>query len=68
MSAHTIKPKDPELSTVHPRVQAPRFSPHFDKCIGALDGTHVRVVVPIIEGAATYRASWVYNSECIGHM
>jgi hypothetical protein len=46
MSAHIIKPKDPEFSTVHPRVQAPQFSPHFDKCIGAIDGTHVCVVVP----------------------
>ena len=25
---------------------APRFSPFFDKCIGAIDGTHAPVVVP----------------------
>jgi hypothetical protein len=30
---------------VHRRLQSPRFSPFFDKCIGALDGTHVKVVV-----------------------
>jgi hypothetical protein len=31
---------------MHPRLQATYFSPHFDNCIGALDGTHVPVVVP----------------------
>jgi hypothetical protein len=46
MSADYIKPRDPGFTTVHPRVQAPQFSPHFDNCIGAIDGTHIRVVVP----------------------
>jgi hypothetical protein len=46
MFVDIIKPKDLELSTVHPRVQAPQFSPHFDKCIGAIDETLVRLVVP----------------------
>jgi len=46
MSAEIIKPRDPGFITVHPRVQAPQFSPHFDNCIGAIDGTHIRVVVP----------------------
>jgi hypothetical protein len=32
--------------TVHPRVQAPQFSPHFDNCIGVIDGTHICVLVP----------------------
>jgi hypothetical protein len=44
MSADIIKPKDLEFSNVHPRVQASQFSPHFYKCIGAIDGTHVLVV------------------------
>jgi hypothetical protein len=46
MSDDIIKPKDPKFSIVYLRVQAPQFSPYFDKCIGAIDGTHVRVVVP----------------------
>ena len=46
LSADIIKPRDPEFKTVHPRLQTPRFSPHFDNCIGALDGTHVRIVMP----------------------
>ena len=31
---------------MHKRLQAPRFSPYFDNCIGAIDGTHIAVVVP----------------------
>lgn len=45
-SADIIKPRDPEFSTVHPRLQAHSFSPYFNNCIGAIDGTHVPVVVP----------------------
>jgi hypothetical protein len=46
MSAEIIKPRDPGYITMHPRVQAAQFSPYFDNCIGAIDGTHIRVVVP----------------------
>ena len=45
LAADIIRPKDPEFRYVHKRLQSPRFSPFFDKCIGALDGTHVKVVV-----------------------
>jgi hypothetical protein len=31
---------------VHERLQSPHFSPYFDNCIGAIDGTHVPIVVP----------------------
>ena len=41
-----IKPKDPEFSEVHPNLENPDFWPHFNNCIGAIDGTHVKVVVP----------------------
>jgi hypothetical protein len=41
-----IKPKDPQFSTVHSRLQEARFSPHFHGAIGAIDGTHIPVVVP----------------------
>lgn len=40
-----IKPKDPQFSTVHPFLQNANFSSHFNNCIGALDETHVKVVV-----------------------
>ena len=41
-----IRPKDTQFSTIHRRLQSPRFAPYFDKCIGAIDGTHVPVTVP----------------------
>ncbi|XP_014660846.2 uncharacterized protein LOC106804388 [Setaria italica] len=44
-----IKPKDPEFSIVHPKLQEHRFSPHFHGAIGAIDGTHIPVVVPSTE-------------------
>lgn len=46
LSADVIKPRDPEFRTIHPRLQSSRFSPHFNNCIGAIDGTHIPVVVP----------------------
>lgn len=49
LAGDIIKPKDPQFRTVHPRLQDDRFSPHFNNCIGAIDGTHVRVVVPANE-------------------
>jgi hypothetical protein len=44
--AGIIRLVDPEFRTVHQRLKAPWFSPYFDNCIGAIDGTHVLVVVP----------------------
>ncbi|KAL6596004.1 hypothetical protein ACP70R_047368 [Stipagrostis hirtigluma subsp. patula] len=38
-----LKPRDPTFSTVHHKLQ--RFSPYFDGCIGAIDGTHIPVSV-----------------------
>ena len=46
LAVDIIKPKDPEFKNVHPRLQSPRFTPFFDNCIGAIDGTHIPVVVP----------------------
>jgi hypothetical protein len=62
MSVDIIKPKDLELSTVHLRVQAPQFSPYFDKCIGAIDGTLMCVVVP---SSKVLQHTWVYNSNVL---
>lgn len=52
LSEDNIKPRDPEFNTVHPKLQDSRFSPHFNNCIGAIDGTHVPVVVPADEQIA----------------
>ncbi|CAO1940263.1 unnamed protein product, partial [Urochloa humidicola] len=41
-----VKPVDPTFSTIHKRLKGPRFAPYFNDCIGAIDGTHVLVVVP----------------------
>jgi hypothetical protein len=31
---------------VHPHLENPSFWPHFNDCIGAIDGTHIKMVVP----------------------
>lgn len=46
LAADSIKPKDPTFSTVYQRLNSLRFHPFFDNCIGALDGTHIKIVVP----------------------
>lgn len=40
-----IKPVDSEFSTIHPRLQLSRFKGVFNNYIGAIDGTHIEVVV-----------------------
>ncbi|XP_034580959.1 uncharacterized protein [Setaria viridis] len=46
LAADIIRPVDPEFRTMHRRLQNPRFFLHFNNCIGALDGTHIPVVMP----------------------
>jgi hypothetical protein len=46
---HFIRPKGPQFGTVHHKLQEPRFWPHFRDCIGAIDGTHIPVMVPTSE-------------------
>lgn len=52
LGGHNICPKQAQPGVVHPRLQDSRFSPHFNYCIGAIDSTHVRVIVPTIERIA----------------
>jgi hypothetical protein len=46
LATDIIRPKDPKFITVHRRLQSPLFAPYFDNRIGAIDGTHVPVIVP----------------------
>ena len=46
LAGDIIRPLDPEFSRPHKRVRNPMFAPFFDNCIGAIDGTHIEVVVP----------------------
>lgn len=44
MAKDYIRPKDPNFRSVHKRIRDDRRAfPHFKDCIGALDGTHIRV-------------------------
>jgi hypothetical protein len=47
LAVDIIKPKDPQFTIVHQRLRGARFTPYSDNCIGAIDGTHVPVTVPI---------------------
>jgi hypothetical protein len=41
-----IVPEDPQFRTMHPRLRNHRFYPFFKDCVGAIDGTHIPVVMP----------------------
>ena len=41
-----MRPKHPQFRTIHPKLQEARFCPHFNDCIGAIDGTHIPVTMP----------------------
>jgi hypothetical protein len=46
MARDFIRPKNPNFSTIHKRIRDDRRAyPHFKDCIGALDGTHIRVAL-----------------------
>jgi hypothetical protein len=49
LAFYFIRPKDPEFGTIHHKMQEPRFWPHFRDCIGAIDGTHIPVIVSASE-------------------
>lgn len=47
LSVDIIRPSDYEFKEVHHRIRnSTQFWPHFKDCIGAIDGTHVRAMVP----------------------
>ena len=41
-----IRPKDSEFASVHPKLGNHKYAPLFNNAIGAIDGTHIRVIVP----------------------
>jgi hypothetical protein len=43
------RPKDPHFGWIHPKLEEARFWSHFKDCIGAIDGTHTLVIVPLNE-------------------
>jgi hypothetical protein len=47
MAKYFLVPKDANFRTVHKKIVDDRRAfPHFKDCIGALDGTHIRVSLP----------------------
>jgi hypothetical protein len=45
MAGDYIVPNDPTFTQVHDKLRNPRFSPFFKDVIGAIDGTHIHVIV-----------------------
>jgi hypothetical protein len=45
MAGDYIRPNDPTFTEVHDKLKQPRFWPHFKDAIGAIDGTHIPVIV-----------------------
>ena len=49
LAKDSIMPRDPTFSTDHERVRENRFWPYFKGAIGAIDGSHVKLIVPLDE-------------------
>ena len=45
MAGDYFRPNDPSFTQVHAKITQPRFCPHFKVDIGAIDGTHIPVIV-----------------------
>jgi hypothetical protein len=63
LTAHNVKPKDPSFAVVHQKIQDHRSWPHFKKCIGAIDGTHILVTVPLSEQAVHINRHGYYSQN-----
>jgi hypothetical protein len=46
LAKDNIKPRDLNITIEHERLKKDRFWPYFKGAIGAIDGTHIPVVVP----------------------
>ena len=49
LAKDNITPRDPNFSMEHERLREDRFWPYFKDAIGAIDGSHIPVVVPVDE-------------------
>jgi hypothetical protein len=70
LAADIIKPKDLEFGTIHQRLQSPRFSPFFDKCIGAIYGTQGSYTHGSSNNRdnSTHWKTWLHKSKCVGRL
>uniref|UniRef100_A0A7N2LF77 Transposase n=1 Tax=Quercus lobata TaxID=97700 RepID=A0A7N2LF77_QUELO len=60
ISMDILKPSDPTLSVVPRHIQKnPLYMPHFQNCIGAIDGTPIQVVVRDNKKASYYNRKGV---------
>lgn len=46
LATDIVRPKDPHFTTIHKKLLSPKYTPYLDNCIGAIDVTHIQVVVP----------------------
>jgi hypothetical protein len=46
LGKENVKPKDPTFSYEHEKLKEDRFWPYFKGAIGAIDGSHTKLVVP----------------------
>ncbi|KAK9991491.1 hypothetical protein SO802_026476 [Lithocarpus litseifolius] len=66
MVADIIKPADPTFWDVPKHIQhSSRCWPHFKGCIGAIDGVHVPVVVPVDDQHPYYGKKGITTTNCM---
>jgi hypothetical protein len=64
LGKENIKPKDPTFSTEHEKVREDRFWPHFKGASGAINGSHVQVVV-LTDEVVNHTCQHGYTSQNI---
>jgi hypothetical protein len=57
-----IKLRDPTFSNEHDKFKEDHFWPHFKGAIGAINGSHVKVIVPTDE-VINYTRHHIYTSQ-----
>jgi hypothetical protein len=63
-----IRPKDSTFSSVHHKVAKHKSAPAFNNAIGAIDGTHVKVIIPFSKVGQYIDRRNEKNSKCTGYM
>lgn len=68
MSVDYIKPNEELGAQVHPHIKRiPKYQ-FFENCVGAIDGTRVRVVPPKAENIAAYIGRKGYATQYFGNV